>query len=73
MTCDFVQASPFGAFIYGTTDIIRVTKNLLFSSCVLWHGEDPVFRGSGIMKRAGKDESRTVDLERFFEPDEASE
>ena len=71
MTCDFVQASPMGAFIYGTTDIIRVTKNLLFASCILWHGEDPVFRGSGIMKRAGRDETKTVDLERFFEPEEA--
>ena len=71
MTCDFVQASPAGAFIFGTTDITRVTKNLLFASCILWHGEDPVFRGSGIMKRAGRDDSRTVDLERFFEPEEA--
>jgi uncharacterized protein (TIGR00369 family) len=71
MTCDFVQASPMGAFVFGTTDVIRVTKNLLFASCILWHGEEPVFRGSGIMKRAGKDESRTVDLERFFEPGEA--
>ena len=71
MTCDFVQASPEGAFIYGVTDIIRVTKNLLFSSCILWHGEEPVFRGSGIMKRAGKDENRIVDLERFFESEEA--
>lgn len=67
MTCDFVKAVPLGAWIYGKTTIVRQTRNMLFSSCLIMHGEDIVMRASGIMKRTGN--FREADLERMFEPE----
>jgi len=69
MTCDFVKAVPLGAWISGKTKVVRRTKNMLFSSCLIWHGDDIVMRASGIMKRTGK--FREADLERMFEPQSA--
>ena len=42
---------------------------MLFSSCLIRHGDDIVMRASGIMKRTGN--FRPADLERMFEPQSA--
>jgi len=67
MTCDFVKAVPQGAWLTGKATVIRKTKSMLFSSCLIMHGEDIVMRSSGIMKRTGN--FRDADLERMFEPE----
>jgi len=66
MTCDFVKAVPGGAWISGKTKVVRRTKNMLFSSCLITHGDEVVMRASGIMKRTGN--FREADPERIFEP-----
>jgi uncharacterized protein (TIGR00369 family) len=50
MNCDFVSPTPNGAWIEGTTEVTKRTRNMIFATCKLTADGKTVFSGSGIMK-----------------------
>jgi len=47
-SCDLVAAVRPGDWLYGETNVIRQTRNLSFSECLLFVDDEPVMRASGI-------------------------
>jgi len=65
MTSDFVAPAKLGDWVHGEAEVIRATRNLVFASCVLMVGDEPVMRASGVLKR-GNPDGGEVDIDRFF-------
>jgi uncharacterized protein (TIGR00369 family) len=64
MTCDFLAPAREGAWVEGHVTVLRVTRNLVFSSALLdIPGEGPVARASGVMKL-------TAEADPKFHPDQ---
>lgn len=69
LTGDFLASPKLGDWIEGTTDVVRVTRNLVFAHGVLSVAGEPVFRANGIFKRVGPPPpgvDDTMDLRRIF-------
>jgi uncharacterized protein (TIGR00369 family) len=49
-SCDFVSSAREGDWLYGETNVIRMTRNMLFSETMLYVEGEPVMRASGINK-----------------------
>ena len=48
---DFLAAAPMGSWVQGEADILRVTRNLIFSQGLVHADGKPALRASGIFKR----------------------
>ena len=48
---DFLASAPLGSWVQGQADILRVTRNLIFSQGLVHADERPALRASGIFKR----------------------
>ena len=59
MTCDFLASAKSGDWVEGRVDVLRTTRNLVFSSAVLEiPGGGPVARASAILRLAGEPDGR---------------
>ena len=69
ISCDFLAGAKEGAWLEGQVSVLRVTRNLLFASCVIEaRGEGPVARASGVMKVSGEPNPR-FHPDRYFQPE----
>ena len=50
LTCDFIAPAPVGAWLEGRTEVLRVTRNLVFAQALLTADGTPVARTNGILK-----------------------
>jgi uncharacterized protein (TIGR00369 family) len=48
---DFIAAAPLGSWVQGQADILRVTRNLVFSQALIHADDTLVLRSSGVFKR----------------------
>jgi len=48
---DFIAAAPLGSWVQGRTDILRVTRNLVFSQGLVEADGTLVLRASGVFRR----------------------
>ena len=48
---DFIAAAPLGSWIQGQADILRVTRNLVFSQALIYADGTLALRSSGVFKR----------------------
>ena len=62
---DYVGPAPLGAWVEGKGRLIRMTRNLGFSECLITADGAPCLRSSGIMKIPAQ-ESREADILRLF-------
>lgn len=53
MTADFLAPAALGSWVEGRTDLLRTTRNFLFSQCIITSNGAPAVRASGIMKTSG--------------------
>jgi uncharacterized protein (TIGR00369 family) len=54
MSTDFAVPVRVGSWLVGETEVIRMTRNMAFSSCILSVDGVPVVRSSGVNKRTSK-------------------
>lgn len=50
LTGDFLAPAPLGSWVEGRAEVLRVTRNLVFSQAVITADGVPALRVSGIMK-----------------------
>ena len=48
---DFIAAAPLGSWVQGQADILRVTRNLVFSQALIHADRTLALRSSGVFKR----------------------
>jgi uncharacterized protein (TIGR00369 family) len=48
---DFMASAPLGSWVQGQTDILRVTRNMIFSQALVHADGTLVVRASGVFKR----------------------
>lgn len=48
---DFISAAPLGEWVQGQADVLKVTKNLIFSQGLIECNRNIVARASGVFKR----------------------
>ena len=48
---DFIAAAPLGCWVQGQTDILRVTRNLVFSQCLIHADGTLAMRASGVFRK----------------------
>ncbi|MCW5652134.1 PaaI family thioesterase [Hydrogenophaga sp.] len=48
---DFLAGAPLGSWIEGRADVLKVTRNLIFSQGLITADGEPVVRASGVFKR----------------------
>lgn len=53
LTADFLASPQLGDWVTGETDVVRITRNLVFTQGVFKVGDQPVLRANGIFKRMG--------------------
>jgi len=53
LTADFLASPVVGDWIQGETDVVRVTRNLVFTQGIFRVDDKPVLRANGIFKRTG--------------------
>jgi len=51
MTTDFVGPAKLGAWLEGRTDVLKVTRNLVFTQAIITADGEPAVRASGTFKR----------------------
>lgn len=74
LTSDFVASAKVGDWVEGRTEVIRVTRNLVFTQGIISAGGQALTRINGIFKRAGVvgEVGQLVDLRQMFGPLRAS-
>lgn len=50
LSVDFLAPAKLGAWVEGETQVLRKTKNLVFSQCTVTADGEPILRASGIFK-----------------------
>ena len=50
MSADFLEAAPLGAWIESRTDVLRVTRNMVFTQCMVAADGKAAVRASGVFK-----------------------
>jgi uncharacterized protein (TIGR00369 family) len=50
LTGDFLAPAPMGSWVEGRTEVLRVTRNMVFAQAVITADGVPALRASGIMK-----------------------
>lgn len=50
LSVDFLASAKLGAWVEGSTDVLRRTKNLVFAQCHVTADGEPCLRASGIFK-----------------------
>ena len=50
LTGDFLAPAPLGSWVEAQAEVLRVTRNLVFSQCMITADGAPALRASGIMK-----------------------
>jgi len=58
LSVDFVAPGRVGDWIEGETEVIRVTRNLAFGSCILSAGGSALARASAVYKIPGPEDPR---------------
>lgn len=53
LTADFLAPAPLGAWVEGRTDLLRSTRNFIFTQCLVTSNGALAMRASGIMKTGG--------------------
>lgn len=51
MTTDFVGPAKLGAWLQARTDVLKVTRNLVFTQGLITADGEPVVRASGVFRR----------------------
>ena len=65
LSVDFVAPGRAGDWVEGETEVVRVTRNLAFGSCILSAGDAPLARASAVYKIPSREDSRFT-LERLL-------
>jgi len=50
LTADFLAAAPEGAWLEARTELLRVTRNMVFAQCLVRADGKPAVRASGVFK-----------------------
>lgn len=50
LTCDYLAPAPLGAWVEGTAEPVKITKNLLFAQGLAGIDGAPVLRANGVFK-----------------------
>jgi uncharacterized protein (TIGR00369 family) len=58
LTSDFIRGVKIGSWLEGRAQVLRVTRNLVFSQAVLSVDGEPAVRVSGILKPTGEPDLR---------------
>src|SRR5690606_2856139 len=61
LTADFLASPMVGDWVWGESDVVRVTRNLVFTQGIFRVDDKPVLRANGIFKRTGPAPSGTPD------------
>ncbi len=48
---DYMAAAPMGSWVHGCTDVLKVTRNLLFSQALVHADDTLALRASGVFRR----------------------
>ena len=48
---DFMAPAPLGSWVQGQAEVLKVTKNLVFSQGLVWADEALALRASGVFRR----------------------
>ena len=62
LTCDFLAPAPLDAWVEGTAEASRITKNLLFAHGLATADGAPVLRANGIFKITSRDSTKSGDF-----------
>ncbi|SLN76721.1 PaaI family thioesterase [Oceanibacterium hippocampi] len=54
LTTDYLAPAPLGSWVEGRTEVMRVTRNLIFTQGVITADGEPVVRTNGIFKRSSR-------------------
>ncbi|MCE2494336.1 MAG: PaaI family thioesterase [Alphaproteobacteria bacterium] len=65
LSVDFVAPGRVGDWVEGETEVIRITRNLAFGSCILSTGDTALARASAVCKIPGRVDPRFT-LERLL-------
>ena len=65
LSVDFAAPGRVGDWVEGETEVVRVTRNLAFGSCILSAGGAPVARASAVCKVPSREDPRFT-LERLL-------
>ncbi len=65
LNADFLAPAPLGSWVEGRTEVLRVTRNLVFAQAILTADGTPVLRGNGIFK-LGSEIDPSFSVERFL-------
>jgi len=55
LSCDFLGPAPLGSWLYGTAEVLRASKNMIFANGIIRTDEQVVARVNGIFKPIGED------------------
>jgi uncharacterized protein (TIGR00369 family) len=50
LACDFLSPAPLGSWVEGRTEVLRVTRNLVFAQCLISADGALSVRSSGVLK-----------------------
>lgn len=63
LSVDFVAPGRVGDWVEGETEVVRVTRNLAFGSCILSAGDTALARASAVCKVPSREEDPRFTLE----------
>lgn len=58
LSLDFTSPGRIGDWLEGQTEVVRVTRNIAFGSCILTVGDSPLVRASGVYKVPREEDPR---------------
>lgn len=50
LACDFLAPAPLGCWVEGRTQVLRITRNLVFAQCLISADGTLALRSSGVLK-----------------------
>ncbi len=50
LDCDFLAPAPLGSWVEGRTQVLRVTRTMVFAQCLVTANGTPAVRSSGVFK-----------------------
>lgn len=71
LSMDYLAPAPRDCWLWGRTDVMKVTKTLVFAQCLLYADDAPVARASAVMKLTTELDPR-LDLRRLLEFQQAT-
>jgi uncharacterized protein (TIGR00369 family) len=62
LTCDYLAPAPLGTWVEGRAELVKATRNLLFSQGLATADGEPVLRANGVFKITSAGSAKTGDF-----------